>query len=139
MRLGYRSDIRILTTKKGFDVLKKYVDLHTNRDRDINLFDGLHVKEEGKTNIYFGWDFLKWYPGYESVDNVMNGLNYLKELDLSYHYKRFGENYDEFNEKYILELYEIEDIEKAQKLSSMLFTNELDKKYFMKQYIGLQK
>lgn len=100
MRLGYRSDIRILTTKKGFDVLKKYVDLHTNRDRDINLFDGLHVKEEGKTNIYFGWDFLKWYPGYESVDNVMNGLNYLKELDLSYHYKRFGENYDDIEVLY---------------------------------------
>ena len=53
--------------------------------------------------------------------------------------KELDKYIDEFNEKYILELYEIEDIEKAQKLSSMLFTNELDKKYFMKQYIGLQK
>lgn len=100
MILGYRSDIRILTTKKGFNELKKYVDLHTNRNRDINLFDGLHVKEEGKTNIYFGWDFLKWYPGYDSVDNVMNGLEHLKELDLSYHYKRFGENYDDIEVLY---------------------------------------
>lgn len=46
---------------------------------------------------------------------------------------------DDFNQLYVLDLYEIEDIEKALELSNMLFTNELDKRYFMKQYIGLQK
>lgn len=98
--MGYRSDIRILTTKKGYSELKNYVDNHTDRKRDINLFDSLHVKEEGNTNVYFGWDFLKWYPGFSSVDNVMNGLEHLKELDLSYHYKRFGENYDDIEVLY---------------------------------------
>ena len=98
--MGYRSDIRILTTKKGYSELKKYVDNHTDTKYDINLFDALHVKEEGKTNVYFGWDFLKWYPGFHSVDNVMDGLEYLKESNLSFHYKRFGENYDDIEVLY---------------------------------------
>ena len=46
---------------------------------------------------------------------------------------------DEFNEKYILELYEKEDMEKALELSNILFTNNLDRTYFLKQYIGFQK
>ena len=37
------------------------------------------------------------------------------------------------------ELYEIEDMEKALELSNILFTNNLDRTYFLKQYIGFQK
>lgn len=98
-RLEYRSNVRILTTKKGFEELQKYVKNHTNKN-DLNLFECSYIKNEGRTNVYFGWDSVRWESGYHCIDNMMNGLEHLKKLDLSYHYKRTGEFYDDIEIKY---------------------------------------
>lgn len=53
--------------------------------------------------------------------------------------KELDKYIDEFNQLYILEFYEQENIPKALELSNMLFINEKDKINFMKQYTGIQK
>ena len=103
--MGYRSDIRIITTKDGFNELRKFTDkyLEDKKYPYGNLLDNLDLNTETKYANYFGWNSVKWYEncdGYEDVDSIMNGLEYLKENDYSYRYARIGESYDDYEEHY---------------------------------------
>lgn len=73
--------------------------------------------------------------------NYITTFYYLLKLAANPKFSRreLDEYINKFCHTYLLEIYEIEDIEKAQKLSDMLFHNSIDKTYFMKQYIGLNK
>lgn len=100
--MGYRSDIRIVTSKEGYEKLqefvKKYLEEH---NEDYNLLEECDIKQEGKSQIYFGWNSLKWYENsYDEVDAIMEGLNYLGENEYSYRYSRIGESYDDYEEQY---------------------------------------
>ncbi len=103
--MGYRSDVRIMTSKKGFDELKRYTDKYL-KDKNYtygNLLDDLTIDEETKYAKYFGWDSIKWYEysdGYEDVEAIMNGLSFLQEHDYSYRSARIGESYDDYEEHY---------------------------------------
>lgn len=102
--MGYRSDIRIVTSKKGFDKLKEYVSDYlkeVKKDDSYNLLNDFTVYKENKYQVYFGWNYLKWYEGnYEDVDAIMNGLNKLAENDYSYRYARLGEEGGDYEEQY---------------------------------------
>ena len=117
MIMGYRSDVRILTTRKGYKELRKYTDKYL-KDKDYpygNLLNNLDVDEETKYAKYIGWNCIKWYEncdGYESVDAIMNGLNHLADNNYSYRYARIGENYDDYDElSFESELEEEQDLE----------------------------
>lgn len=101
--MSYRSNIRIITSKKGFDRLKEYVDTYLEekgRGKDYNLLDNLTIKKENDYEVYFGWDWLKWYEGsYDDVDAIMKGLELLSEHDYSYRFARIGESYDDYEEQ----------------------------------------
>ena len=103
--MGYRSDVRIVTSKKGYKVLddyvKKYLRDH-DKDRTWNLLKSPKIKKETPYTTYIGWDCLKWYEysDYVDVDAIMTGLDYLKENGYSYRYSRIGENYDDYDEQY---------------------------------------
>lgn len=111
--MGYRSDVRIMTSKKGFEKLKEYTDKYL-QDKDYkyrNLLDECDISEETKYAKYIGWNNIKWYEysGYTDVDAIMNGLDYLKNEDYSYRYARIGESYDDYEEQsYESEFYEDE-------------------------------
>ena len=104
-RMGYRSDVRIVTSKKGYKVLddyvKKYLSDH-DKNRNWNLMKRPNIKKETPYTTYIGWDCLKWYEfsDYEDVNAIMTGLDYLKENGYSYRYSRLGENYDDYDEQY---------------------------------------
>ena len=105
--MGYRSQVRMITTKKGFEELKKFNDKYLSNNKNINgfeeynLMDNLNIKEEDNNSVYFGWDWVKWYEGsYKGVDAIMEGLNHLEEKDLSYRFSRLGEDYDDYEEHY---------------------------------------
>ena len=54
--MGYRSDVRIMTTKKGFNELRKFTDKYL-KDKNFtygNLLDDLEINEETKYAKYFG-------------------------------------------------------------------------------------
>ena len=103
--MGYRSDVRIMTSRKGFEELKKYTDkyLKDNGWEGDNLLDHLKVDIRTSLAVYFGWDDIKWYEGidsYANVNAVWQGLNYLAENDYSYRFARLGEDYDDYEERY---------------------------------------
>lgn len=115
--MGYRSDVRIMTTKKGYDELKKYVEEHISKykgknlkegtvaeymDYDYNLLNHTDISclSSDESEMYFGWNYLKWYDGYEDVDAIMDGLNHLEQNNFSYRYARMGESYDDYEEQY---------------------------------------
>ena len=103
--MGYRSDVRIVTTRKGFDELKKYTEKYLKEKNYTfgNLLDDLDINHETKTAKYFGWNAIKWYEDcedYEDVDAVMSGLSHLEKNNFSYRYARIGESYDDYEEQY---------------------------------------
>lgn len=99
--MGYRSDIRIITSKDGFERLKEFIKeyLKDNKE-DYNLLEECDIKEEGKEQCYFGWNYVKWYEhSYPEVIAIMEGLNHLGENEYSYRYMRIGESYDDIEEQ----------------------------------------
>ena len=100
--MGYRSDVRIVTSKEGFEKLnefvKKYLEEHYNK---YNILEECDIKQEGHGQCYFGWNYVKWYEDdYDEVIAIMKGLDYLSENDYSYRYSRIGESYDDYDEQY---------------------------------------
>ena len=97
--MGYRSDVRIATTRKGYDLMCEHVDLaskgvdgyplmSTNREPDF--FD----EENGC--VAFGWDSIKWDNGYyRGVTNVDDALRKLAEAGIPYEFCRVGEEYED--------------------------------------------
>ena len=111
--MGYRSDVRIITSKKGFNKLKEYVTntiANSPNPQMYNLMENLDLEFENSNSKFFGWNNVKWY--YEDVDIVMDGLHKLKDEDMSYRYSRLGESYDDYEEEYYeSELEEEQDFE----------------------------
>lgn len=128
--MGYRSDVRIITTKKGFDELNNYVKKYLKEkcDHDYNLLDNLKFKAENDYAVYFGWNYLKWYEGYDSVDAIVDGLNHLKENNMSYRFARLGESYDDYEE----ESFE-SDLEEEQDLDYPSMLREFDDSYVIEE------
>lgn len=123
--MGYRSDVRILTSKKGFAELNKFVNNYLKDKNDYNLMENIQYKVENDYSCYFGWNWVKWYENsYDSVTAIMDGLNHLKENEYSYRYARIGESYDDYDEHY----YESE-IEEEQDLEYPSVIREFDDDY----------
>jgi hypothetical protein len=105
--VGYRSDVRIIVSKDGYEKLKEYVKEHAlqyaKEDYDYNLLNHISVrfKSYDDKQVLIGWNYIKWYDDmYEDVKIIMNGLDFLEENDYSYRYARIGENYDDISEHY---------------------------------------
>lgn len=100
--MGYRSDVRIIVSKEGYKELSKYVDRYLKDKKfpymEENIFLHPSVKLLSSDSVYLGWNNLKWYNGYHEIDAVMNGLEHLKQKDLSYRYARIGEDFTDFEE-----------------------------------------
>lgn len=97
--MGYRSDVRIITSKDGFEELSKFVEEYLKDKDDYNLLKNLEVDVKNK-QCYIGWNFVKWYDGYDDVDAIMKGLEHLGENEYSYRFMRIGESYDDIEEMY---------------------------------------
>ena len=104
--MGYRSDVRIRTTKEGYEVMKKFVENYIKekelKGTDWNLLDYAKITE-AEDSITLDWTDLKWYEGingYEDVDAIMNSLYELSNKDIDYQYMRIGEEDDDIDEKW---------------------------------------
>ena len=104
--MGYRSDVRILVSKKGFEELRKFVlkeienyNLSEDGDYDYNLLNHatIHLNKT-RTQVQLDWSWLKWYDGYKDVDAIMHGLDFLDEKGYGYRFCRIGENMDDIEE-----------------------------------------
>lgn len=96
--MGYYSDVRLLTTRKGYDKLSKFVRKKVNNDIDENLLENCDFKSIHCNTVFIGWNNIKWYENddrFKDVDAIMKGLEFLGDNNLSYHYARMGENFED--------------------------------------------
>src|SRR5574344_801960 len=100
--MGYRSNVRIMISKKGYDELKKYTDnyLFEKNWEYGNLLNNFDIRAVNNDSVYLGWNDIKWYDyeDYEDVNAIVYGLKYLEENDYSYRFARLGEDYDDYEE-----------------------------------------
>lgn len=107
--MGYRSDIRIRTTKEGYEIMKNFVEKYIKenvsedaQELDWNLLNSAEITEIGNS-ITLDWENIKWYngiDGYQDVDAIMNSLNELSDKNIDYQYMRIGEENDDIDEKW---------------------------------------
>ena len=102
--MGYRSDVRIVTSKKGYKELMKniadyYKKNNVPKEYQYDLINHVNINCENKYQKYFGWDNIKWYS-YPDVNAIEEGLHRLEEKDLSFRFARLGEDYGDYEEYY---------------------------------------
>ena len=99
-----KSSVRIVTSKKGFDVLKEFVDNyikeHSQEKDIINLLERIDLKYENSKQCYFGWNEMTNWNEYfnKSVCAISDGLMDLQEKDYSFRFYRLGEDKEEYEE-----------------------------------------
>ena len=61
--MGYKSDVRIMISIKGYDELKKYTDNYLSEKnwKHGNLLNDCDVRNVNSDSVYLGWDEIKWY------------------------------------------------------------------------------
>lgn len=77
--MGYRSEVKIATTREGYDALLEIMDLKNESVSVEYPLIGSGVKpgyfEEEGGAVVFGWDAVKWYDGlFREVDDVVEAL-----------------------------------------------------------------
>lgn len=102
--MGYRSDVRIMTTKDGYKELRKYIneylkDNNISKDKCFNILNSPDIKLQNNKEICIGWNDIKWY-WYPDIDAIDYGLDKLKENNYSYRFSRIGESLDDIEERY---------------------------------------
>lgn len=100
--MGYRSDVRIITTRDGFKKLKTYTEKYLKEKnwKYGNLMDYFDVNYNDNKCNYFGWNGFKWYdgsPDYEDVNAIVKGLEHLAKNDISYRFTRIGEEFTDID------------------------------------------
>lgn len=114
--MGYRSDVRIIVSKKGYEELSKYVenyiaDNQKNYDYEIvnMLKEALFTKErtyetftgEKINYIYIGWNYVKWADLYPEIDAIRLGLkSFVEGEKYSYRISIIGEYITDISEDY---------------------------------------
>lgn len=100
--MAYRSDVRIITSRDGYDELSKYLKKYikdNKLDDSYNLLKKTDINYISDNGCYLGWNCVKWYENdYKDVIGIMNGLQHLRENDYSYRYGRLGESFEDFEE-----------------------------------------
>ena len=96
--MGYRSDIRIRTTKKGYEIIKKEVEKKTPKDyANVMQFAEINFKENNEI-VTIDFIYLKWYECFEDVQAVMNSLEILKKKNIDFQFMRIGEELTDIEE-----------------------------------------
>ena len=99
--MGYRSDVRILTSKKGYERLQKYVkQALKNENGWDDLLENADIRNVSSNGVLVGWNCIKWYEDYKDVNSIVEGLEVLENEDYSYRFSRIGEDFTDHEEIY---------------------------------------
>lgn len=76
--MGYRSEVKIVTTREGYDQMCERVDTLSEGLGTSPLMGSCRKPdffEESDGCVVFGWDYIKWYEGlFADVSNVADAL-----------------------------------------------------------------
>ena len=60
--MGYRSNVRILTSKNGYEKLQKHVSEYLKeKNIDYNLLENSDLRFVSSKGVLIGWNYIKWY------------------------------------------------------------------------------
>lgn len=98
--MSYYSEVRIATTREGFNSLRQEVnkkaDDRKEKNELFNLdkgFDCFHELYGCGDCISFGWNGVKWYEEtIPDVKDIMEALYHLNDKDIPFHYISVGED-----------------------------------------------
>ncbi len=98
--MGYRNEVKIATTREGYDALLEIMDLKSKSGNVEYPLIGSDIEpgyfEEEGGSVVFGWDSIKWYDGlYRSVDDVILALDEIGAKEHPYEFCRIGESWDD--------------------------------------------
>jgi hypothetical protein len=105
--MGYRSDVRIRTTKEGYEIMKEEIDKYLNEKVEDNLDytpENLvkhtdNIDDDGEV-VTMDWNYVKWYDFFPEIMAVSNALGILQEKDIDFQFMRIGEDLDDIEEKW---------------------------------------
>ena len=101
-KMGYGSDVRIVTTKKGYKFLCEKIDEYEKAHPDVVKLVGTDITqdyyEEFGDDVVFGWDYVEWSSLYPEVTAFEDALGMLDKEEIPYEFCRVGEDYDDIEE-----------------------------------------
>lgn len=124
--MGYKSDLRVITTKEGFKVLNDFV-TKKNDKLGFNIIEKLNINKEFKNLVYIGWNRLNG----TATDIIEESLYELEDNDISFRYCCIGENLDDIQEKQ----YTSEKDENLH-IPSISYIRDFDEEYMEQQFKG---
>lgn len=95
--MGYRSDVKIITTSKGWKRLDKVVRKASSVSTNPNDDEYWLTDDNHKTLLFNGryvlgeWDDIKWYTWDNEVAAFMKELDVLEKADIPFDFVRVGE------------------------------------------------
>jgi hypothetical protein len=98
--MGYRSQVRICMKKASFEELKQelmgeYAYLIEHLDEYTETTGNYYCGDKTEEVVVFGWDWIKWYEGYEDIQVINSFLDKLSDRDEDYSFIRIGEYIDD--------------------------------------------
>lgn len=97
--MGYRSEVGLVLTRAGVDVLNKKlagpeVSEETRKEVESLLAYAAYryTDSESGAEVWL-WDWIKWYPDYQDIALLGTLMNELEDKD--YRFIRIGEEYDD--------------------------------------------
>lgn len=92
--MGYRSDVKLITTQAGAEIIKRKVTTVEKTPSSGLLHpSNLQTYHDGKY-VLFNYEDIKWYEHYDpAVVAFMKGIDDLRKQNIPYKYARIGEDY----------------------------------------------
>lgn len=109
--MGYYSDVRIKTTKKGYKALQNEIEKYI-KEKDYLVDNLLKIAKVAETDevVTIDWQDLKWYEQYEDVKVITNSLSKIQEQEYSWTFARIGEDYEDIETEYNIQDFDLYDI-----------------------------
>lgn len=95
--MGYRSDVKMVTTKEGWERIKHAVKA-VNPDHTYLVDDELVVPVCNGKYMLYEINWTKWYDEYPEVDAFMRTLFLLERDNIPYNFIRVGEDWGDVEE-----------------------------------------
>lgn len=95
--MGYRSNVRIATTRAGYERMCRIVD-ETDAGNEFRLM-GAKVAPKHRSSfggtVVFGWDWIKWDECYPDVSKVVKAQQTIESEGYPVVFARVGEGLDD--------------------------------------------
>lgn len=84
--MGTDFDVRIITTKKGFEIMNEFIEKELKKEENdyANALNELFLKEETSNLVFFGWNSINFNSDYTDYYFVRMALDNLEKIDISY-------------------------------------------------------